>query len=417
MSAGALDPATELQLRELVPRVLGALMRKCGDFSSAEDAVQEALLAAVKDWPRRGVPHNPGGWLYQVACRRLADYLDAEHARKQREVRAMAEQTDMRVQSDGAEVGETALDDTLALLFLCCHPALTEPSATALTLRAVGGLMTAEIARAFLVPEATMAQRISRAKQTIQASSLPFEMPDAQERARRMGAVLHTLYLIFNEGYVSSAGPALSRVELSSEAIRLARIVQRLDPTHAEATGLLALLLLTDARRCARSGPVGELIPLHEQDRGLWDQRAIAEGTALVAQAMALGSVGSYQVQAAIAALHDEAASVAATDWAQILALYSLLARMSDNPIVALNRAVAAAMVHGAATGLEWLRSLDADARLAQSHRLDAVRGHLYELLGERDAAIRHYCAAAGRTANLAEQKYLTTKAAQLLHA
>jgi predicted RNA polymerase sigma factor len=307
-------------------------------------------------------------------------------------------------------------DDTLVLLFTCCHPSLSPPSAIALTLRAVGGLTTAEIASAFLVPEPTMAQRISRAKQTIQSSGVPFEMPGEAERSRRLDAVLHVLYLMFNEGYVSSSGRELVRVELSSEAIRLTRTLHRLQPDHAECAGLLALLLLTDARRLARTGPNGELVPLDEQDRGLWDRSAIAEGTALVSAALAKGAVGSYQLQAAIAALHDEAPSTAATDWAQILSLYGLLQRMSDNPMVALNRAIAAAMVHGPRVGLELVGELANDPRLAGTHRIDAVRAHLLEMAGDRDAALRCFRAAAERTASAAERNYLLTRAARLAH-
>ncbi|HEX5053249.1 MAG TPA: DUF6596 domain-containing protein [Planctomycetota bacterium] len=414
MNPGPLDPDTEHRLRELVPRVLGALVRRSGDFAAAEDAVQDALLAAAGDWPRRGVPQNPGGWLFHVACRRLADHVDAERARRRREVAAAAEALAAAPPAHAeAELVEDG-DDTLALLFTCCHASLTPASAIALTLRAVGGLTTGEIASAFLVPEATMAQRISRAKQTIQASAVPFVRPDAAERAQRLDAVLHVLYLMFNEGYASSAGPQLLRVELSNEAIRLARLVHRLAPEHAEAKGLLALLLLTDARRAARTGPAGELIPLHEQDRTAWDRAAIAEGTALVTAAIARGAIGTYQLQAAIASLHDEAPSVAATDWPQILALYGLLQRLADNPMVALNRAIAAAMVHGPRLGLEWLAALDADARLAGSYRLDAVRAHLCEMSGERQAAVRHYLAAAGKTPNLAERSYLLGKAGRL---
>ena len=309
-------------------------------------------------------------------------------------------------------------DDTLILLFMCCHPALTRPSAIALTLRAVGGLTTAEIANAFLVPEATMAQRISRAKQRIKSSGVPFRMPTERERAERLSAVLHVLYLIFNEGYTSSTGPALHRSDLSNEAIRLTRAVHHILPPAAEGAGevagLLALMLLTDARRAARTGPDGELIPLAEQDRGAWDRDAIAEGIALVSDTLSRGSVGAYQLQAAIAALHDEAGRAEDTDWPQILALYSLLKRMSDNPMVTLNHAIAAAMVHGPASGLALLQPLDADPRMSGSHRLDAVRGHLFEMAGNHEAAIRHYLAAAGRTTSVPERNYLTTQGARL---
>ncbi|KYF54618.1 RNA polymerase subunit sigma-24, partial [Sorangium cellulosum] len=305
-------------------------------------------------------------------------------------------------------------DDTLALLFMCCHPALSPSSAIALTLRAVGGLTTAEVARAFLVPEATMAQRISRAKQTIKASGVPFQMPTPEERAQRLGAVLHVLYLIFNEGYTTSSGPELHRTDLSIEAIRLTRAVHALLPDDGEVAGLLALMLLTDARRAARTGPAGELIPLHEQDRSLWDQGAIAEGVALVTAALSRGSIGAYQLQAAIAAVHDEAARAEDTDWPQILALYGVLMRMSDNPMVALSHAVATAMVHGPRAGLDLLEKLDEDPRLTDHYRLDAVRAHLLERAGDHEAAIAHYRRAAARTTNIPEQSYLATQAARL---
>jgi len=305
-------------------------------------------------------------------------------------------------------------DDTLVLLFMCCHPALTPPSAIALTLRAVGGLTTAEIANAFLVPEATMAQRISRAKQSIKASKVPFSMPTDGERAERLSAVLHVLYLIFNEGYTSSIGPDLHRPDLSNEAIRLTRAVHALLPNDGEITGLLALMLLTDARRAARAGAGGELIPLDEQDRALWDERLIAEGIALVSDALSKRSIGSYQLQAAIAAVHDEAARSEDTDWPQILALYGLLRRMSDNPMVALSHAIAAAMVHGPAVGLELLKVLDTDARMGGHYRLDAVRAHLLEMDGDRARAIAHYRSAAERTTSIPERDYLTIKAARL---
>jgi RNA polymerase sigma factor (sigma-70 family) len=408
----SMDDAVERLVRELAPRVLGALVRRSGDFAAAEDAVQEALIAAVEQWPGEGVPANPGGWLLQVASRRLADHVRAEEARRRREDEVAVERREVPGTADAPDVDDA--DDTLELLFTCCHPSLTPPSAIALTLRAVGGLTTAEIASAFLVPEATMAQRISRAKQTIQQSGSRFEVPAGEERAKRLRDVLHVLYLTFNEGYATSGGPRLVRVELASEAIRLTRALHRLVPEDAETAGLLALMLLTDARRRARTGPQGELVPLDEQDRGLWDRAAIDEGTALVTAALAKGAAGAYQIQAAIAALHDEAPSADATDWAQILALYGLLERMSDNPMVALNRAVAIAMVHGPAAGLARLAELEQDERIAGHHRLDAVRAHLFERAGNREAAIASYRLAASRTASLPERNYLTTRAARL---
>jgi RNA polymerase sigma factor (sigma-70 family) len=413
MSADASAPTTEHLLRELAPRVLGALMRRYSDFAACEDVVQEALLAAFVEWPKGGMPANPGGWLYQVALRRMSDRQASEEARRRRESGVIdhAENAQVsRAEPDGAP----EQDDTLLLLFTCCHPALTPSSAIALTLRAVGGLTTAEIAHAFLVPEATMAQRISRAKQTIQASGVPFQAPTSPERSRRLADVLHVLYLTFNEGYASSTGPELLRVELATEAIRLMRELHRLLPEEPEVEGLLALMLLTDARRHARTGPKGELIPLDEQDRTLWDRAAIDAGTALVTAALARGAVGPYQVQAAIAALHDEAARSADTDWPQIQALYTLLERMSDNPMVALNHAIATAMVQGPAAGLALLETLAKDERLATHHRLEAVRAHLLEFAGEHAAAIEHYRLAAERTTSLPERHYLLTKAARL---
>jgi RNA polymerase sigma factor (sigma-70 family) len=408
------SPAVHL-LRELAPQVLGAVARRHGDFAAAEDAVQEAMIAAAAQWPVDGIPDNPRGWLYSVAIRRMTDHLRSELARRHREDAVASE-----VWADWAFVppldGEVRVDedDTLALLFMCCHPALTPSSAIALTLRAVGGLTTAEIANAFLVPEATMAQRISRAKQSIKASNVSFSLPTDEERAERLSAVLHVLYLIFSEGYTSSVGPALQRTDLSNEAIRLARALRALLPNDGEVVGLLALMVLTDARRAARTGTSGELIPLDEQDRTLWDERLIAEGVELVSRTLGRGAIGSYQIQAAIAALHDEAARVEETDWPQIFALYGLLERMSDNPMVVLNRAIAAAMVQGPEVGLELLKSLDSDARLVGHYRLDAVRAHLYEMSGDRERALAHYRAAAERTTSIPERNYLTTKAARL---
>jgi RNA polymerase sigma factor (sigma-70 family) len=397
-------PAIEDLLRELVPQVLGVVIRRFGDFDAAEDAVQEALLAAALHWPREGVPANPRGWLIQTAVRRMTDQLRSEQARRRREgVAAMREPR-------AADVADR--DDTLILLFMCCHPALTPASAIALTLRAVGGLTTAEIANAFLVPEATMAQRISRAKQRIKASGAPLRIPTSDERPQRLRSVLHVLYLVFNEGYTSSTGSDLHRAELSGEAIRLTRMVHRLLPDDGEVAGLLALMLLTDARRPARTDACGDLIPLAEQDRTLWDQGLIAEGIALISGAVAKGAVGEYQLQAAIAAVHDDAARVEDTDWPQILSLYGLLERMTGNPMVALNRAIVAAMVHGPTAGLKLLEALD--GALAGHYRLDAVRAHLFEMAGDEQAALAHYRAAANRTTSIPEQHYLTTKAARL---
>jgi RNA polymerase sigma factor (sigma-70 family) len=402
-------------LRDLAPEVLGAVARRHGDFAAAEDAVQEALIAAATQWPTEGIPSNPRGWLYHVAVRRFTDHLRSELARRKRE-----EAVSSAVWAEWAfvpppdEEVEVEHDDALTLLFMCAHPALTPPSAIALTLRAVGGLTTAEIASAFLVPEATMAQRISRAKATIKASGIPFALPSDAEREERLGAVRHVLYLMFNEGYTSTSGPDLHRADLSNEAIRLTRTLRALLPQDDEAAGLLALMLLTDARRHARTGPDGELIPLDAQNRGRWDQRLIAEGRALVDDLRARGSIGPYQLQAAIAAVHDAAAHVDDTDWAQIETLYALLEGIADNPMVALNRAIAAAMVRGPAEGLARLAALDADARIAGHYRLDAVRAHFHEMAGDRVQAVAHYRRAAEGTASVPERDYLLTKAARL---
>jgi RNA polymerase sigma factor (sigma-70 family) len=397
-------------LRELTPQALGAVVRRFRDFAAAEDAVQDALIAAAERWPRDGVPDDPRAWLTHVAMRRMVDQIRSAAARRRREQDAAAEAARTSQSSPNAGLQ----DDTLVLLYMCCHPALTPASAIALTLRAVGGLTTAEIARAFLVPEATIAQRISRAKQNVQQSGIPFQLPTPEERAARLRPVLHVLYLIFNEGYTTSAGPELRREGLSQEAIRLARMLQRLEPDDPEASGLLALLLLTDARRRARTGADGELIPLDEQDRSLWDRAEIAEGVALLEATLPKGAIGPYQLQAAIAAVHDEAARSEDTDWPQILALYDLLKRMSDNPMVALSRAIAVAMVHGPDKGLELLNDLQHDRRMAGHHRLDAVRAHLLELAGDRAGAIANYRSAAGKTANLPERNYLLAQAARL---
>jgi len=401
-------------LRTLAPQVLGIIVRRYGDFSAAEDAVQEALLAASLQWPAEGVPDNPRGWLIQVAARRMTDHFRSELARRRRETASVLQEPPDRYVAAAPDSDTPERDDTLQLLFMCCHPSLTRPSAIALTLRAVGGLTTAEIANAFLVPEATMAQRISRAKQKIKSSGIPFGVPGGQDASEQLGAVLHVLYLIFNEGYASSVGDALVRADLSKEAIRLTRAVHRLRPRDGEVAGLLALMLLTDARRPARTTSEGELIPLAAQDRTLWSRPLIEEGVALVSDTLSRGAVGAYQLQAAIAAVHDEAVSAEATDWPQIVALYGLLMRMSDNPMVALNHAIAVAMVEGPSAGLALLEPLDAPGKLEGHYRLDAVRAHLFEMIGERNAAIRHYLAAAQRTASVPERNYLTTKAAGL---
>jgi RNA polymerase sigma factor (sigma-70 family) len=406
------ETTSEHLLRELAPQVLGAVARRFRDFSTAEDAVQEAMIAAFIQWPKEGIPDNPRGWLIQVAARRMTDQVRSEIARRERET-AVAAETESLTSVPEIEA-DMDPDDTLILLFMCCHPALSPSSAIALTLRAAGGLTTAEIANAFLVPEATMAQRISRAKQTIKTSGTPFRLPSPHERAERLPAVLHVLYLIFSEGYASSIGSHLQRFDLAREAIRLTRNTKALLPDNAEVAGLLALMLLTDARRAARTGPDEELIPLDEQDRSLWDRLEISEGIELLTVALSRGSIGLYQLQAAIAAVHDEAGRAEDTDWPQILALYELLKRVSPGPMVTLNHAIAAAMVHGSAQGLQLLRALDSDPRLASHYRLDAVRAHLLEKTGDYEAAIKHYRVAAARTTSIPERNYLMTQAARL---
>jgi RNA polymerase sigma factor (sigma-70 family) len=403
-----LEPADEDLLRDLAPGVLAAVLRRYRDFPAAEDAVQEALLAAAQQWPRYGRPDDPRAWLIRVASRRWADEHRAAVARRRRE------ETVAEAEDEAAPLVSTERDETLTLLFLCCHPALSPSSQVALTLRAVGGLTTAEIAKAFLVPEATMAQRISRAKVTIKSSDVPFQLPAPGETAARLGAVLHVLYLIFSEGYTASAGTELQRRDLAAEALRLTRLLHRLLPGEAEVAGLLALMLLTDARRAARSGPNGELIALDEQDRTRWDRAEIDEGVALLSATLPRGQVGPYQLQAAVAAVHDEAASAEATDWPQILALYTVLGRISDNPMVALNQAIALAMVEGPAAGLERLEALSADPRLHNHHRVDAVRAHLLERAGDPASAATYYARAADRTASLPERNYLLDRALRL---
>ncbi|MBF6211966.1 RNA polymerase sigma factor [Nocardia puris] len=395
---------TEDLLRELAPQVLGLLVRRFGDFDAAEDAVQEALLAAATQWPEEGVPENPRGWLIQVAQRRMTDAVRAEVARRRREVTVFEREV-----PDGDAADR---DDTLDMFFLCCHPALSQASAIALTLRAVGGLTTEEIAHAFLLPEATMGQRISRAKKRLAALDRPFARPGDAQWRDRLGAVLHVLYLIFSEGHTSTSGAQLRRADLSAEAIRLARAVHELLPDDSEVTGLLALMLLTDSRRAARTGAHGELIPLHEQQRGLWDRTMIVEGVRLVTSTLSGGLTGTYQVQAAIAALHGQALRAEDTDWSRILGLYDVLERLAPNPMVTLNRAVAVAMVHGPPAGLELAETV-AD-QLGRGHRLDAVRGHLYEMAGDRPAAIAHYTAAAARTTSVPERDYLMLRAARV---
>jgi RNA polymerase sigma factor (sigma-70 family) len=407
-------PSVEGLLRRLAPEVLGALVRRYGHFDLAEDAVQEGLLAASRQWPAAGMPENPRGWLITVASRRLVDLLRSEQARREREESAAQWILAAESSPDASEEAVSGSDDTLILLFMCCHPALSPASQIALTLRAVGGLTTAEIARGFLVSEETMTRRITRAKQTIEASRLPFRLPSPEERPERLRAVLHALYLIFNEGYVATSGADLQRSELSTEAIRLSRMLHRLQPQDPEVEGLLALMLLTDARRRARIGPDGALIPMADQDRALWDGDLIAEGVELIEHAMTRHDLGPYQLQAAIAAVHDEAPDFPSTDWPQILGLYELLLRLGDNPVVRLNRAVALAMVDGPRAALDQLAQLESDARVAGDHRLHAVKAHLQEMAGQLADARASYLAAAERTTSLPQKRYLHDQATRL---
>jgi RNA polymerase sigma factor (sigma-70 family) len=390
-------------LRQASPRALAAVVRRFGDFADAEDAVQEALIEAARQWPQQGTPESPTGWLIAVASRRMTDKIRADSARRAREERIAAE----------PEPGPAAeADDTLALIFMCCRPELSPASAIALTLRAVGGLTTAEIAAAFLVPETTMGRRIARAKKTVEEADEPFGLPAPAEREERLAAALRVLYLIFNEGYAASEGPELARAELSAEAIRLTRIARLALPEEPEVGGLLALMLLTDARRLARTDAAGELVPLDEQDRSRWDAAAIAAGHRVLNEAVAEGAVGPYQLQAAVAAAHDRARRPEDTDWGEILALYGLLEQVAPGPMVALNRAVAKAMAEGPDAGLVLLEELE--PKLEGHHRVHAVRAHLLELAGDEPAAHAEYTRAAELTASLPEQRYLTRRAARL---
>jgi RNA polymerase sigma factor (sigma-70 family) len=412
------DHVVEDLLRELAPQVLGALVRRYGQYDVSEDAVQEALLAAAVQWPVEGLPDNPRAWLTTVAARRLVDQVRSEQSRRRREDTVATQQPAAELLRPGPDDDVPAdQDDTLVLLFLCCHPALTPASQVALTLRAVGGLTTAEIATAFFVPEQTMASRISRAKQRIRAAGSEFRLPVGKDREDRLRVVLHVLYLIFNEGYTASFGDDLQRADLAAEAIRLTRMVHRLLPTDGAVTGLLALMLITDSRRPARTGPHGELIPLAEQDRTRWDAALIAEGVELATEAMTRSTLGSYQLQAAIAVVHAEAPSTADTDWAQINTLYKILERISPNPIATLNRAVAVAMTEGPQAGLGLLAELAADDRMADHHRLHAARAYLHEMAGEHRQARTSYQLAARGTTSLVEQRYLESQAARLARA
>jgi predicted RNA polymerase sigma factor len=345
----------------------------------------------------------------------MTDQWRSGSARRTREVTAATHVPASELVAPAADDDQAAAaDDTLTLMFMCCHPSLTAASQVALTLRAVGGLTTDQIGRAFFAPEATMAQRISRAKARIKATGIPFRMPGADERDERLRVVLQVLYLIFNEGYTTASGPDLQRPDLTAEAIRLTREIHHLLPDEGEIAGLLALMLLTDARRAARTTSGGDLVPLAEQDRGLWNREFIEEGVALISRTLSRSTLGPYQLQAAIAAVHDEAPEAEDTGWDEILGLYEVLERMSANPMVTLNHAVAMAMVHGPQAGLEMIDRLELDGQLAGNHRLDAVKAHLLETGGDPAAAIERYRLAARRTTSLPERRYLETQAARL---
>ncbi|MFE6649044.1 RNA polymerase sigma factor [Nocardioides sp. NPDC057772] len=402
-------------LRDLTPQVVAIVTRRCGDFDTAEDAVQEALVEAVRTWPERGIPEQPRGWLVTTAMRRLLDAKRREARRRDRE------RADHLAEPEGQET--SAVDDSLDVLLLCCHPSLTPASAVALTLRAVGGLTTRQIAHAYLVPEKTMAQRISRAKATIKGRSLGID--GTADLAARIPAMLKVLYLLFNEGYVATDGDRLQRVDLCAEAIRLARLARtaltRVTGTgHGELGGLLALMLLLDARRPARVDAHGAVVPLADQDRSLWRSETSREGIALVDSVIGTGRPGTYQVQAAIAALHNRAPSAEETDWLQITALYGLLERVAPGPIVTLNKAVAVGYADGPGPALALLDDLlrdcarHGDAGFADHPRVSAVRAHLLELAGDLDGAAAAYELASARATNLAERRFLTSKAAAL---
>jgi len=392
-------------LRRLTPQVLGALVRRYGHFDLAEDATQEALLAAATQWPRDGLPHDPRAWLVTVASRRLTDLLRAEQARRRREETVAQWALTQAGQTGAGEDRPADADDTLVLLFMCCHSSLSVASQIALTLRAVGGLSAAEIARALLTSEQTVTRRITRAKQSIKDSGVPFARPSGD--AGRLDTVLRVLYLIFNEGYASTAGTQLLRADLADEAIRLTRILHAILPDDSEVSGLLALMLLVHARHRARTGADGSLIPMAEQDRSRWDRAAIEEGIALITAALPRGPTGPYQLQAAIAAVHDEADTAEATDWTQIAALYGVLLQLDDSPVVALNHAVAVAMIAGPRAGLALLQRLETDSRMTGNRRFHAVRAHLLEQSGDPGAALAAYQTAVQYATNTQQQRYL----------
>jgi len=403
--------------RDLTPRVLSAVVRRFGHFELAEEAVQEALIAAATQWRRDGPPDDPPAWLILVAARRMTDLLRSEGSRRRREEEVFALGGALldphgAPASDGPN-GTAGIDDTLTLMLMCCHPALSQASQVSLTLRAVGGLTTREIAQAFLIPEPTMAQRISRAKACIRDAGTTFELPLPQELPERLDALMRVIYLIFNEGYTASSGPSLQRTDLSREAIRLGRLLRLARPGDGEVAGLLALMLLTDARRSARESIDGALVPLADQDRTRWDADAIGEGTAIMTQSLRSNPIGPYQIQAAIAALHSEVTATDATDWPQILALYDLLRLAQPGPMVDLSRAVAVAMTNGPRAGLRALEELQ-DLRARRHHRFAAVRAHLLEMDGDADGARAEYLRAAELTVSIPERQFLIERAARL---
>ena len=400
-------------------QILAVLIRLSGDFALAEDALQEAFAEALVHWPVDGVPPRPGAWITTTARRRAIDVIRrATRFRHRKEVLEQLLAADAESFEEPVVVaGEDGVprDDRLRLLFTCCHPAISLESQVALTLRTVAGLTTREIARAFLSVESAMAQRLVRAKHKIREAEIPFRVPAAADLPGRLDAVLAVIYLVFNEGYTSSSAPGLVRDDLCAEAIRLGRLLDALMPAQPEVEGLLALMLLHVARRAARTGPDGELITLEQQDRTLWDRTAIEEGCALVETALRRGRVGTYQIQAAIAALHAESSSPDRTDWPQIAALYTLLLRLQPSPVVELNRAVAIGMAAGPSAGLALLDGLEARGALEGYHHLSAARAELLVRRGDRAAAVQIYRRAIAECVNPAERTYLETRLADVL--
>ncbi|MBM9836860.1 RNA polymerase sigma factor [Rhodococcus hoagii] len=380
------ETSVEAVFREERGRLLAALVSRFGDLDLAEEATSEAIEAALRRWPVDGVPSKPGAWLLTTARRRAVDRL-----RRDQVLAVLQVEADRADPAPAADVGGELPDERLQLFFTCAHPALPAEDRTALTLRCLAGLTTSEVARAFLVPTATMAKRITRAKKRIHDLRIPFRVPDADELPQRLPGVLQVLYAIFTEGYAASTGPRLQRLDVAEEAIRLTRVLHRLLPGEREIAGLLALMLLVHARRGARTGPGGEMVLLEDQDRAVWDRPLIEEGSALVLVSLTGGPPGAYGVQAAIAALHDEAPDVASTDWPQIVALYDVLLRLVPSPVVAMSRAVAVAMRDGPAAGLALLDELSEEPQLRAHHPYVAARAELLARLGRREEAAAEY--------------------------